>query len=47
MAHNRKKALTSKSRSFANRSLGLLKSGAMLRFLKAPYLSRYVLHINI
>jgi len=22
-------------------SLGLLKSGAMLRFLKAPYLSRY------
>ena len=37
-----KTSLTSKSRSFANRSLGLLKSGAMLRFLKAPYLSRYI-----
>jgi len=29
-------------------SLGLLKSGAMLRFLKAPYLSRYIcVEINI
>ena len=36
-----KKLLTSKSSSFANSSLGLLKSGAMLRFLKAPYLNRY------
>jgi len=37
-----KKALTSKSRSFANHSLGLPKRGAVLLFLKAPYLSRYV-----
>jgi len=37
------KPLTSKSRSFANRSLGLLKSGVSLCFLKAPYLSRYIL----
>jgi len=38
------KFLTSKSRPFANRSLGLLKSGAALCFLKAPYLNRYTLN---
>jgi len=42
MKINNKKLLTRKSRSLVNHSLGLLKSGAMLRFLKAPYLSRYI-----
>ena len=37
------KVITSKSRSFASRSLGLPKRGAALLFLKAPYLSRYAI----